>query len=107
MKDLGPRIVAKEDGSHPWYVNGQPLLPPGFQGAAAAFDLLPGSWQLEARLKDMDVEGVEKEIVFGNIIGAYFGEPNLGLRDAIFRVHNDHMAELNQRSGGCSTTSHC
>jgi predicted TIM-barrel fold metal-dependent hydrolase len=99
LKPLAPRIVMK-DGAPVWEAHGRPIFPPGFLKAAAAFDLLPGSWQLGPRLHDMDGEGVEKEIAFTNVIGAYFGEPNLELRDWIFRIHNAHMAEVHAGSNG-------
>jgi predicted TIM-barrel fold metal-dependent hydrolase len=99
LKARAPRVGMKGDVIH-FEVGGKSLIAPGFQRALAQYDGLHGSWQVEARLKDMDGEGIEKEIAFGNLVGCFYNERDLELREWIFRVYNQHIAEIGKQTKG-------
>ena len=64
LKEQAPRMEFK-DGGYQLSINGKPMTPPPL--AAALFHTLegtPGMTDVEARLKDLDIEGVEKELIF-------------------------------------------
>jgi predicted TIM-barrel fold metal-dependent hydrolase len=58
----------------------------------------PGAVSLEARLADLNAEGVDKEIVFPQSLQFYFQHPDLEARAEIFRIYNEYIAEISRRS---------
>lgn len=63
LKDRAPRVFF-ENGGWEIEVGGKKLNLPGAAAAACAFECVPGFNQLEARVRDLDVEGVAQEILF-------------------------------------------
>jgi predicted TIM-barrel fold metal-dependent hydrolase len=63
---------------------------------------VPGSHtgDVEARLAALDSEGVDRELAFPNSVLALFGWPDREVREACFRIYNEHVAEVQERSGG-------
>jgi predicted TIM-barrel fold metal-dependent hydrolase len=100
LKDRAPRLKIDERGIYNWFVNGEGIIPPSVLDTFSAFETVPGCTQIEPRLQDMDVEGVDQEIVFGNAIGRYYAYPDLEVREAVFRIYNEHLAETAAKSGG-------
>lgn len=60
----------------------------------------PGAFDLDARLADLDNDGVAMEIAFPQWLLFYLHQPDLEAREWIFRIYNDYLAELQARSGG-------
>ena len=60
----------------------------------------PGTWDMEIRERDLALEGVEKEIVYPQGVNAFFTHPDFEVREQIFRIYNEHIAEVQRRSGG-------
>jgi predicted TIM-barrel fold metal-dependent hydrolase len=56
-------------------------------------DALKGGWDPEARLKDMDLDGVEGEIIHTTLGFRLFWLADPKLQRACFRVYNDWLAE--------------
>jgi predicted TIM-barrel fold metal-dependent hydrolase len=112
LKDIGPKVVETERGEA-WEINGERRR--SVVGIAAAAnrtdgrrfsmqgvrysEIMPGAYNAEARLKDMDADGVATEILFNNLpgfAGAVFlelSEKNVELAKACVEVYNDWLAE--------------
>jgi predicted TIM-barrel fold metal-dependent hydrolase len=103
LKDRVPRVWW-EDGERYWVtgVGGKSLYPGGFAGHRIAYSMegRPGAWNVDSRIADLDQEGVEKEIAFPQLLGAFFNWPDFEARAFIFRAYNEHLAALQQRQPG-------
>jgi predicted TIM-barrel fold metal-dependent hydrolase len=101
MKDRLPRVVNQDDA---WTMNvgGRPLLPPEFAGVLMQYDPLPGSstGELETRLAQLETDGVSRELAFPNALLGLMGYPDLEARELSFRIYNEYLAELQERSNG-------
>jgi predicted TIM-barrel fold metal-dependent hydrolase len=66
------------------------------------YDPLPGSHtaDIHARLAALDSEGVSKELMFPNAILALFGWPDREVRELCFRIYNEYIADVQERSKG-------
>lgn len=105
-----PRIVRVLNGAEPWYYDGsfipqsgsnavvgqanrnQVLDPVGFE------DMRQGTWDIHARIKDMDINGVWASVAFPSIISGFCGrifsrtsDQDLGY--AVMRAWNDWFFE--------------
>jgi predicted TIM-barrel fold metal-dependent hydrolase len=100
LKDKAPRIVKTEDGEYNWMMNGKSMMPPAAARLVATFEKVPGCVSIEPRMRDLDVEGVQKEINFGNGINLFHHTPDLEVRDWVFRIYNQHLREMNLRAPG-------
>src|SRR5262249_30108701 len=94
LKERAPRLFTDEQGRHRWFMSGQPMIPPLNETAFANFESLPGAVSMEPRMRDLDIEGIEKEIVFGNAINIFFYYPDLEVREWVYRIYNEHLAEM-------------
>src|SRR3954453_380018 len=101
LKDRVPRVLAVDGG---WVLGmgGKSVLPDAFLQVLTQYDPLPGSHSgdIDARLAALDSEGVSKELAFPNAILALFGWPGREVREVCFRIYNEYMAEVQERSGG-------
>jgi predicted TIM-barrel fold metal-dependent hydrolase len=99
MKDRLPRVV-NEDDAWTMTVGGKPLLPPGFTGVLMQYDPLPGSstGELETRLAQLETDGVSRELAFPNALLGLMGYPDLEARELSFRIYNEYLAELQEKS---------
>jgi predicted TIM-barrel fold metal-dependent hydrolase len=100
LKDRAPRVRVDDRGVHNWYIEGKPLIPPDMLGVFEAFENVPGCIAIDARVRDMDIMGVAKEINFGNAIGAGLTHPDLEAREWVFRTYNEHLAEMGAKAPG-------
>ena len=101
LKDKAPRIWY-EDGAYQVGRKGQSFLPGDFSAVLMQYDDLPGaaSTNIEARIQELREDGVEKELAFPNAILALFHYPDKELRELAFRIYNEYIAELQERSNG-------
>jgi predicted TIM-barrel fold metal-dependent hydrolase len=101
MKDRAPRVM-NVDGGWVIGVDGKSILVPEFIEVLTQYDPVPGSHtgDVDARLAALDSEGVDKELAFPNSILALFGWPDREVRELCFRIYNEHIAEVQERSGG-------
>jgi predicted TIM-barrel fold metal-dependent hydrolase len=101
LKDRAPRVWF-ENGIYNVGTEGASFLPPAFTDPLAQFEGRPGAStaNLEARLADLDAEDVAKELAFPNGVLVLFGYPDKEVREYCFRVYNEYMAELQERSNG-------
>ncbi|HEY4943897.1 MAG TPA: amidohydrolase family protein [Rhizomicrobium sp.] len=87
-----PRVELK-DGYFEFTCEGQQMTPPEI--SRVLYDALesnPGFLEVGARLKDLDIEGVEKELIFPQrLFGLYImGQDRL--REEIFSIYNEDIA---------------
>jgi predicted TIM-barrel fold metal-dependent hydrolase len=101
LKEKAPRIWY-EDGAYQVGRKGQSFLPGDFSAVLMQYDDLPGaaSTNIEARIQELREDGVEKELAFPNAVLALFHYPDKKLRELVFRIYNEYIAELQERSAG-------
>ena len=101
LKDYAPRIWY-EDGAYLLGRPGQSMVVGDFSAVLMQYDDLAGavSNNIEARLRELAEDGVDKELVFPNAVLALFHYPDRDLRERIFRIYNEHIAEVQERSNG-------
>ena len=101
LKEKAPRIWY-EDGAYQVGRKGQSFLPGDFSAVLMQYDDLPGaaSTNIEARIQELREDGVEKELAFPNAVLALFHYPDKKLRELAFRIYNEYIAELQERSNG-------
>src|ERR1700712_4897930 len=99
MKDRAPRVV-HEHGVYNIVVEGKSIIPEVSADTFASFEMVPGSAIMEARLADLDHEGIDKELIFGNAALALLFGKDLEARDLICRIYNEHMADVGTRAPG-------
>jgi predicted TIM-barrel fold metal-dependent hydrolase len=101
MKDRAPRVMNVDGG---WVIgfDGKSILVKEFIDVLTQYDPVPGSHtgDVEARLAALDAEGVDRELAFPNSVLALFGWPDREVRELCFRIYNEHIAEVQERSGG-------
>lgn len=101
MKDQAPRVM-NVDGGWVLGMGGKSLLVPEFIEVLTQYDPIAGSHSgdVEARLAALDSEGISKELAFPNAILALFGWPDREVRELCFRIYNEHIADVQERSKG-------
>ena len=100
MRERAPRVVNVDGG---WVVAADttPILVKEFIQVLTQYDPVPGSHtgDVDARLAALDAEGVDRELAFPNSVLAVFGWPDREVRELCFRIYNEHIAEVQERSG--------
>ncbi|MEU6352482.1 amidohydrolase family protein [Streptomyces sp. NPDC047072] len=101
LKDQAPRIWY-EDGAYELGMGGQSFLPKEFSSVLMQYDPLTGSGSdnLEGRLAELSSDGIDKELAFPNALLAMFFYPDPEVRELTFRIYNEYIADLQERSGG-------
>ena len=99
MKDRAPRVMNVDGG---WVIgmDGKSILVPEFIEVLTQYDPVSGSHtgDVEARLAALDSEGVAKELAFPNSVLALFGWPDREVRELCFRIYNEHIAQVQEKS---------
>ena len=99
MKEQAPRVMNVDGG---WVIGmgGKSVLVQEFIDVLTQYDPLPGSHtgDVDARLAALESEGVTRELAFPNSVLALFGWPDREVRELCFRIYNEHIAELQERS---------
>jgi predicted TIM-barrel fold metal-dependent hydrolase len=100
MKDRAPRVM-NVDGGWVLGMEGKSILVREFIEVLTQYDPVPGSHagDVDARLAALDSEGITYELAFPNSVLALFGWPDREVREACFRVYNEYIAEVQERSG--------
>ena len=101
MKDQAPRVVY-EDGAWNLAIGGKTFLPREFTAVLMQYDPLAGAGtnDPEARIRELETDGVHRELAFPNALLGLMGWPDKAVRELCFRVYNEHIAELQERSNG-------
>ncbi|WP_030326490.1 amidohydrolase family protein [Streptomyces sp. NRRL B-3229] len=101
LKNHAPRVWY-EDGAYELGVGGRSFLPKEFSSVLMQYDPLTGSGSnnLDGRIEELASDGIEKELAFPNALLAMFFYPDPEARELTFRLYNEYIAELQERSGG-------
>jgi len=101
LKDKAPRVL-EQDGAHTIGFGGKAILPKAFTDVLEQYDPRPGSstGNLDARRADLEADGIQKELAFPNALLALMAYPDKDLRGLCFRIYNEYLAELQERSKG-------
>jgi predicted TIM-barrel fold metal-dependent hydrolase len=99
LKDDAPRIWY-EDGAYQVGQQGQSFLPDVFSAVLMQYDDLAGATtnNIEARIRELREDGVDRELAFPNAVLALFHFPDKQLRERIFRIYNEYIADLQEHS---------
>ena len=110
--ELGPRVVERDDGTETWLYDGQELPNVGFNAVVGRpvseysfeptrFDeMRRGAWDIDARIRDMDLNGVWSSLCFPSFLPGFAGQRlQLGVSDpelalASVRAWNDWQLEV-------------
>ena len=109
FRDAGPQIVELEGGQQAWRFEGKVVPTIGLNAVAGKdskdfgldpvrFDeMLPGCYDVQARLADMDLEGVHAQLCFPSFPGfagsTFFGADDKELAGACVSAWNDFMLD--------------
>lgn len=108
-QDVAPRIERLPDGNDTWIFNGTPSGNFALNAVAGKHprefgldprsydDMRPGCYDIEQRLKDMDVEGVWAQLCFPNMGGfagsTFYASPDKELAAECIRAYNDFILD--------------
>jgi predicted TIM-barrel fold metal-dependent hydrolase len=83
-------------------MGGKTFLPREFTAVLKQYDPLVGAATNdgEARIRELESDGVHTELAFPNALLALMGWPDKSVRELCFRVYNEYIAELQERSNG-------
>jgi predicted TIM-barrel fold metal-dependent hydrolase len=99
LKQHAPRMRFVEGG---WelMVGGKPMIPPEAARNLCTFECVPGMSDVPERLRDLEVEGVEKELLFPQrLFGLYmFGD--VDRRELVFGAYNEYMFDICAQAPG-------
>ncbi|BCW88539.1 hypothetical protein sos41_16800 [Alphaproteobacteria bacterium SO-S41] len=94
LKEHAPRI-AFENGGWQFRVKDKKMMPLEVaQGLCEAMECNPGFLSVPPRLRDLDTEGVEKELIFPQRLFGLYMQGDFDLREEIFGCYNEHIAEI-------------
>jgi predicted TIM-barrel fold metal-dependent hydrolase len=86
LADRAPRVVRKDDGSETWIYDGNEFPNVGFNAVVGRpvneysfeptrFDeMRPGAWNIDARIGDMDINGVYASLCFPSFLPGFAGQ---------------------------------
>jgi predicted TIM-barrel fold metal-dependent hydrolase len=110
LRERAPRVESTDQGDF-WITDSQisgaigldasaGRKPEDFKAHGLTYkDMRPGSYDPDARLADMDLDGVDAEVLyFGGPVTQYAKDPEL--RSFVVRTYNDWMAELSKAAPG-------
>jgi predicted TIM-barrel fold metal-dependent hydrolase len=93
LKDKAPRMAFRDGGWH-LTIGAKPMMrSKDITPLCEAMECRPGLWDIEARLKDLDIEGVEKELIFPQRLFGLYMMTDMEMREEIFGAYNEAIAE--------------
>jgi predicted TIM-barrel fold metal-dependent hydrolase len=101
LKERVPRIWF--DAEKKFWVtgmNGKSLYAWGSDDLVSSMEGHEGAWNVDARVADMDAEGIDKEVAFPQVILHCFHLKDFEAREYIFREYNRYLARLQRRQPG-------
>jgi predicted TIM-barrel fold metal-dependent hydrolase len=94
LKEQAPRMVFK-DGGWDLSIGGKSMTPaPIAQHLCQALECYPGLTDVGARLVDLDVEGVEKELIFPQRLFGLMMFGEIENKPHVFGAYNEHIASV-------------
>jgi predicted TIM-barrel fold metal-dependent hydrolase len=92
-RDRAPRCAMAADGSRQFAVDGQAREVPGIRPRPQR----RGAWELAARIRDMDADGVDHSLLFHGMAAQLFGNPDDDFMFACLDAFNEWFAEYARR----------
>ncbi|MGE0601216.1 MAG: amidohydrolase family protein [Dehalococcoidia bacterium] len=89
-KDRAPRLYYDDEGFSHLEAEGRNLDVPGLN--TMLVEGRPGMQEVEERIKDLDAEGVDKDVIFPQRTLSLVGLQDLELRDACMRTYNEWLS---------------
>jgi predicted TIM-barrel fold metal-dependent hydrolase len=100
LRDEAPRMVFR-NGGWDMSVGGRSMTPePLARVLCDSLECYPGLTNIEARLADLDVEGVEKELIFPQRLFGLMMFGEIANKEHVFDAYNAHIGEVCAASGG-------
>ncbi|HEY4343056.1 MAG TPA: amidohydrolase family protein [Parvibaculum sp.] len=100
LKEHAPRMRF-EDGGWQLTVKGKNMMPPGGSAFLCTnFECVPGITSVAERLKDLDTEGVEKELLFPQRLFGLYMAGDIEMREWVFGAYNRYIAEVCAQAPG-------
>ena len=99
FKDRAPKIIRNEDGFQV-LIDGMSAASGGIKKSGYSAHQREGDWDLDARLRDMDAELIEKSVVFPQKTMPVLGLPDKDLVFACCDVYNEWMSGVQKQSKG-------
>ena len=100
LKAEAPRMRF-HDGGWDLTVGDKSMTPlPIAQNLCDALECYPGLTDLDARLADLDVEGVEKELIFPQRLFGLMMFGEIANKDHVFGAYNEHIAQVCAQAPG-------
>ena len=94
LRHQAPRMAFK-DGAYQLSIGDKQMTPLVIaQGLCDAMECNPGLTNIEARLADLDIEGVEKELIFPQRLFGLFMFGEMMNRAETFGGYNEHIAKM-------------
>ncbi len=91
-KDQAPRMVFR-DGAFDLSIGGKSMTPPELaKHLCVSMECTPGLNDIPARLTDLDIEGVEKELIFPQRLFGLFMFGEMQNREEVFGLYNAAIA---------------
>ncbi len=107
LRDRAPRVIVMEDGRGAWSIPGKPPRPFGILVAAGTrrdggtnltWDDVPkGSYDPDARIKDMDLDHIQTTFMYPNVCLDFFMNQvklDADVMGPVCRAYNDHLSEF-------------
>jgi predicted TIM-barrel fold metal-dependent hydrolase len=92
LKDQAPRMLFK-DGGWDLMIGETSMTPPALaQSLCQAMECYPGLSDVEARLVDLDIEGVAKELIFPQRLFGLMMFGEIANREHVFSAYNEFIA---------------
>jgi predicted TIM-barrel fold metal-dependent hydrolase len=98
LRDKAPRMRFV-DGGWELMIDGKPMF--NHQQApilCASLECVPGMTDVQARLKDLDTEGVEKELLFPQRLFGLNMAGDIDFREYIYGAYNDYIAGISAQA---------
>ena len=101
LKEQAPRVI-HFDGAWTLAMGGKTFLPEEFNAVLMQYDPLEGATthDIEARIRQLESDGIHRELAFPNAMLALMHWPDKSIRQLCFRIYNEYVAELQERSHG-------
>jgi predicted TIM-barrel fold metal-dependent hydrolase len=109
LKERGPRVVRQDDGREVWVYDGKVFPQIGLNAVAGKdqhdfnlepitfSDMIPGCYEVGARVKDMDLDGVQAQLCFPSLPGFaggnFFEAEDKDLALLCVKAWNDFMID--------------
>jgi predicted TIM-barrel fold metal-dependent hydrolase len=98
IRDTAPRMFFKDAGWHTT-VGGRDIYPDDVaREQCSGSECRPGMSDVPARLADLDVEGVEKELLFPQRLIALYVFGDLAYRELVFGAYNAYMSGIHAQA---------